>query len=105
MALRVPTPNVSLVDLVVDLDKNVTVEEVNETFEKYAEGDMKGVLGVTHEPLVSRDFNTDPRSSIVDASLTMVMDDNKVKVLAWYDNEWAYSKRTVELAEKIAEKL
>jgi len=105
LALRVPTPNVSLVDLVVDLDKEVTAEEVNSTFEKYADGQMKGVLGVTYEPLVSRDFNTDPRSSIIDASLTMVMDDNKVKVLAWYDNEWAYSKRTVELAEKIAEEL
>ncbi|HIV82495.1 MAG TPA: glyceraldehyde-3-phosphate dehydrogenase [Candidatus Salinicoccus merdavium] len=105
MALRVPTPNVSLVDLVVDLDKEVTAEEVNSTFEKYAEGQMKGVLGVTYEPLVSCDFNTDARSSVIDASLTMVMDDNKVKVLAWYDNEWAYSKRTVELAEKIAEEL
>lgn len=105
LALRVPTSNVSLVDLVVDLNKPVTKEEVNETFEKCAKEDLKNILGVTHEPLVSKDFNTDPRSSIIDASLTMVMDDNKVKVLAWYDNEWGYSVRTVELAEAIAKSL
>lgn len=105
LALRVPTSNVSLVDLVVDLNQSVTKEQVNEIFEKHAEGDLKGILGVTHEPLVSKDFNTDPRSSIIDGSLTMVMGDNKVKVLAWYDNEWGYSVRTVELAEKIAESL
>lgn len=105
LALRVPTSNVSLVDLVVDLNRPVTKEEVNETFEKYAKEDLKNILGVTHEPLVSKDFNTDPRSSIIDASLTMVMDDNKVKVLAWYDNEWGYSVRTVELAEAIAKSL
>lgn len=105
LALRVPTANVSLVDLVVDLDKTVTEEEVNKAFEKHAEGDLKDILAVTYEPLVSKDFNTDPRSSIIDGSLTMVMEDNKVKVLAWYDNEWGYSKRTVELAEKIASRL
>ena len=103
LALRVPTPNVSLVDLVVDLNKTVTAEEVNETFEKHAEGKLKGILGVTYEPLVSKDFNTDSRSVVIDGSLTMVMRDNKVKVLAWYDNEWGYSVRTVELAKAIAE--
>lgn len=102
LALRVPTPNVSLVDLVVDLEKPATAEEINATFEKYADGPLKGVLGVTYEPLVSKDFNTDSRSAVIDGSLTMVMDDKKVKVLAWYDNEWGYSVRTVELAEAIA---
>ncbi|KIH70115.1 glyceraldehyde-3-phosphate dehydrogenase [Salinicoccus roseus] len=105
LALRVPVSNVSLVDLVVDLDKPVTKEELNATFEKHAEGPLKGILGVTDEPLVSSDFNTDSRSSIIDSSLTMVMDDRKVKVLAWYDNEWGYSTRVVELAEKIVSEI
>lgn len=105
LALRVPVSNVSLVDLVVDLDKPVTKEELNATFEKHAEGPLKGILGVTDAPLVSSDFNTDSRSSIIDSSLTMVMDDRKVKVLAWYDNEWGYSTRVVELAEKIVSEI
>lgn len=104
LALRVPVSNVSLVDLVVDLEKNVTKEELNETFEKYAKGELKGILGVSNDPLVSSDFNTDSRSSIIDSSLTMVMDDNKVKVLAWYDNEWGYSARVVDLAKQILAK-
>lgn len=104
LALRVPVSNVSLVDLVVDLDKSVTKEALNETFEKYAEGEMSGILGVSGDPLVSSDFNTDSRSSIIDKSLTMVMDDNKVKVLAWYDNEWGYSTRVVDLAKLILSK-
>ncbi|WP_411841963.1 glyceraldehyde-3-phosphate dehydrogenase [Salinicoccus sp. HZC-1] len=104
LALRVPVSNVSLVDLVVDLDEKVTKEEINSTFEKYADGELKGILGVSSEPLVSSDFNTDSRSSIIDSSLTMVMDDNKVKVLAWYDNEWGYSTRVVDLAKKILSK-
>lgn len=104
LALRVPVSNVSLVDLVVDLETPVTMEEVNATFEKYAEGDLKGILGVTGDPLVSSDFNTDSRSSIIDSSLTMVMDDNKVKVLAWYDNEWGYSARVVDLAKTLLSK-
>lgn len=102
MALRVPVSNVSLVDLVVDLEKDVTKEEVNEAFKKYEADAMTGILGVSDAPLVSSDYNTDPRSSIVDADLTMVMADNKVKVLSWYDNEWGYSVRCVELAEMIA---
>lgn len=105
MALRVPVSNVSLVDLVVDLEKEVTKEEVNEVFKKYEADAMKGILGVSDQPLVSRDFNTDPRSSIVDSDLTMVMDGNKVKVLSWYDNEWGYSVRCVELAEMIAKNI
>ncbi|WP_040608790.1 glyceraldehyde-3-phosphate dehydrogenase [Salinicoccus carnicancri] len=104
LALRVPVSNVSLVDLVVDLDKDVTKEDVNATFERYAEGEMNGILGVSGDPLVSSDFNTDSRSSIIDSSLTMVMDDNKVKVLAWYDNEWGYSTRVVDLAKEILSK-
>lgn len=105
LALRVPVSNVSLVDLVVDLDTPVTKAQLNEAFEKQSEGELSGILGITDAPLVSSDFNTDSRSSIVDASLTMVMDDNKVKVLAWYDNEWGYSTRVVELAEKITRNL
>ncbi|EKU50194.1 glyceraldehyde-3-phosphate dehydrogenase [Staphylococcus massiliensis] len=102
MALRVPTKNVSLVDLVVDLKKDVTVEEVNKAFEN---SEYKGVVDITEEPLVSVDFNTNPHSSIVDAQSTIVMGDNKVKVLAWYDNEWGYSNRVVEVAELIANSL
>ncbi|MER2262271.1 MAG: glyceraldehyde-3-phosphate dehydrogenase [Psychrobacillus sp.] len=102
MALRVPTPNVSLVDLVVDVQKEVTAEEVNAAFQKAAEGSMKGVLGITHEPLVSIDFNTTTNSSTVDGLTTMVMGKTKVKVLAWYDNEWGYSARVVDLAKKVA---
>lgn len=105
MALRVPTPNVSLVDLVVELDKNVTKEEVNKALEEAANGELEGILEVTHAPLVSRDFYTNPHSSIVDADLTMVIGDSQVKVLSWYDNEWGYSTRTVELVEKVAENL
>src|SRR5699024_192904 len=104
LALRVPVSNVSLVDLVVDLDKDVTKEEINATFKRYAEGETNGILGVSGDPLVSSDFNTDSRSSIIDSSLTMVMDDNKVKVLAWYDNEWGYSTRVVDLAKEILSK-
>jgi len=105
MALRVPTPNVSLVDLVVDLKKNVTAEEVNEAFLTAANGSLKGILKVTDEPLVSIDFNTDPHSAIVDSLSTMVIGENKVKVLAWYDNEWGYSCRVVDLVNIVAEQL
>jgi len=96
-AVRVPTPDVSLVDLVAELAKPATPEEINEAFRKAAEGPMKGILGVTDEPLVSMDFRGDSRSSIVDASLTRVMDGNLAKVVAWYDNEWGYSLRVVDL--------
>ncbi len=103
-AMRVPTPNVSVVDLVAELDREVTEEEVNEALRRAAEGDLKGILGYTDEPLVSKDFNGDPRSSIVDALSTMVMDGNMVKVVAWYDNEWGYSNRVVDLAAYIVKR-
>lgn len=100
MALRVPTPNVSLVDLVVDVQQDVTVEMVNEAFTNAAKGELKGILGFTTEPLVSVDFNTSTESAIIDGLSTIVMGDRKVKVLAWYDNEWGYSARVVDLAKK-----
>ncbi len=103
-ALRVPTPNVSVTDIVAELEKEVTAEEVNAALRKASEGPLKGILGVSDLPLVSRDFNGDPRSSIVDADLTMVMEGNLVKVVSWYDNEWGYSNRVVDLAKYIASK-
>ncbi|MGM9949649.1 MAG: glyceraldehyde-3-phosphate dehydrogenase [Lysinibacillus sp.] len=105
MALRVPTPNVSLVDLVVDVKKDVTVEEVNAAFKAAAEGPMKGILNISMDPLVSSDYNTTTYSSTVDGLTTMVMGDRKVKVLAWYDNEWGYSARVVDLAKKVSKEL
>lgn len=105
MALRVPTPNVSLVDLVVDLNKDVTVEEVNAAFMEASQTSLKGVLDFTTEPLVSVDFNTNPASATVDGLTTMVMGTRKVKVLAWYDNEWGYSTRVVDLTQKVAREL
>lgn len=103
-ALRVPTPNVSATDLVVELEKPATKEAINDAFRKAAAGPMKGILGVSDLPLVSMDFCGDARSSIVDADLTMVMDDNLVKVVSWYDNEWGYSCRLVDLAAYVASK-
>jgi glyceraldehyde 3-phosphate dehydrogenase len=103
-AMRVPTPNVSVVDLVVNVEKSTSVEEVNAAFKKAAEGELKGVLEYTEEPLVSKDFNGNPHSAIVDALSTMVMDGNMVKAIAWYDNEWAYSTRVVDLALFMAKK-
>ncbi len=106
MALRVPTPNVSLVDLVVELNVNVTEEQINSAFQKAAESDeLKGILDYTNEPLVSIDFKTDAHSAIIDGLSTMVMDGNKVKVLAWYDNEWGYSCRVVDLAILVAKEI
>ena len=105
MALRVPTPNVSLVDLVVDLERDVTVEEVNAAFKSYADGKMNGILNFNMEPLVSSDYNTTTFSSTVDGLSTIVLGDRKVKVIAWYDNEWGYSARVVDLAAKIANEL
>lgn len=102
MALRVPTPNVSLVDLVVDLKTDVTVEDINQAFKEASRGPLKGILDITMEPLVSVDFTTNPHSAIVDGLSTIVMGTNKVKVLAWYDNEWGYSSRVVDLAEYVA---
>lgn len=102
ISLRVPTPNVSLVDLVVDLKREVTVNEINQAFKTAAEGSMAGIIEYCKEPLVSVDFNTNPHSAIVDALSTIVIGANKVKVLAWYDNEWGYSCRVVELVNHVA---
>lgn len=99
LALRVPTNNVSLVDLVVDLKEDITAEQVNDAFRNAG---LDGILDVEDEPLVSMDFNTNPNSAVIDAQNTIVMDDNKVKVIAWYDNEWGYSNRVVEVAQQIA---
>ncbi len=101
-ALRVPTPTVSLTDLVCELKTKVTAEEINAAFKKAAEGEMKGVLGYSEEPLVSVDYKGDPRSSIVDGLSTMVLEDDMVKVVSWYDNEWGYSCRTVDLVNYVA---
>lgn len=103
-AVRVPTPNVSLVDLVAELDKNVTAEDVNAAFKEAAEGDLKGILAYSEEPLVSTDYNGSPASSTIDALSTMVLEDNMVKVISWYDNESGYSNRVVDLAGYIASK-
>jgi len=103
-AMRVPTPNVSVVDFVAEVEKPVTVETVNNALKAAADGKLKGILAYTEEPLVSRDFNGDPHSSIVDGLSTMVIDDTMVKVIAWYDNEWGYSCRVVDLVAYIASK-
>jgi glyceraldehyde-3-phosphate dehydrogenase (NADP+) (phosphorylating) len=104
IALRVPTPNVSVVDLVINVKKKTFAEEVNAAFREAANGPMKGVLAVCDLPLVSSDFKCTDVSSTIDASLTMVMGDDMVKVVAWYDNEWGYSQRVVDLAELCAKK-
>ncbi|GAM15849.1 type I glyceraldehyde-3-phosphate dehydrogenase [Mesobacillus selenatarsenatis] len=103
-AMRVPTPNVSLVDLVVELEKDVTVDEINGAFKKAAEGDLKGILAYSELPLVSGDYNGNPHSSTIDALSTMVMEGNMAKVISWYDNESGYSHRVVDLVDFIAEK-
>jgi len=104
IAIRVPTPDVSLVDLVVELDKDVAVDEVNAAFKKASEGKLKGILVYCEEPLVSIDFTTNPASAIFDADSTRVIQNKMVKVLAWYDNEWGYSYRVVDLAEYMVSK-
>lgn len=104
MAIRVPTPNVSVVDLVATLKKTVSIEEVNRTLKKASEGELKGILGFCDEPLVSIDFNGNPLSSIVDASCTRVIEGNMIKVISWYDNESGFSNRVVDLLELIASK-
>ncbi len=104
IAMRVPTPNVSVVDFVAQVEKKTFAEEVNEALQKAAEGQLKGVLEYSDLPLVSCDYRGNDASSIVDASLTMVMGGDLVKVVAWYDNEWGYSQRVVDLAELVAAK-
>jgi glyceraldehyde 3-phosphate dehydrogenase len=103
-AMRVPTPNVSLVDLVVELEKDVTVEEINAALKAASEGDLKGILGYSEEPLVSGDYNGNPYSSTIDALSTMVMEGSMAKVISWYDNETGYSHRVVDLIDYIAKK-
>jgi len=104
LAYRVPTITVSIIDFVADLDREVTVEEVNQAFKTAAEGPLAGILEYCSEPLVSMDFKGNPASSIVDALGTMVIGGNMVKVLAWYDNEWGYSCRLADLAVYVADK-
>lgn len=104
MAMRVPTPAVSVVDIVFELKNKATKEEVNEALKNAAEGELKGILGYCDEPLVSIDFKEDERSSIIDALSTMVIEDNMVKVVSWYDNEWGYSNRAVDLMEYVIKK-
>lgn len=104
MAFRVPTPTVSVVDLVAELKKEVTVEEVNGAFKEAAQGRLKGIMDYTDEELVSMDYRGDAHSAIVDGSSTMVIEGNMVKVIAWYDNEWGYSHRVADLVEYIAGK-
>jgi glyceraldehyde 3-phosphate dehydrogenase len=104
IALRVPVPNVSIVDLTCVLEKNTTKEEINAAFKKAAEGPLKGILTYTEDPVVSSDFNHSTWSAAFDAQSTMVLGGNFVKVLAWYDNEWGFSCRMVELIELVGEK-
>ena len=104
ISVRVPTPTVSLVDVVMNLENETTAEDVNSTFKSAAEGDLKGILGYSEEPLVSIDYRGDSRSSIVDAENTAVLDGTSLKVLSWYDNEWGYSCRVRDLVKYIADK-
>lgn len=103
-AMRVPTPNVSVVDLVVEVERPTTVEDVNAALKRAADHELKGILAYTDLPLVSRDFNGDPHSSIVDGLSTMVMDGQMVKVIAWYDNEWGYSNRVADLVDYLVQR-
>ncbi|HHT28377.1 MAG TPA: type I glyceraldehyde-3-phosphate dehydrogenase [Firmicutes bacterium] len=96
-SMRVPTPDVSMVDLVVELNKSVTAEEINAAFKEAADSSLQGILAVSDEPLVSMDYKGDSHSAIVDAQSTLVMDGNFAKIIAWYDNEWAYSVRVIDL--------
>ena len=98
MAIRVPTPNVSCVDLTFEAACDTTIEEINAAVKSAAEGAMKGVLGYTDDPLVSMDFNPDPHSSVFASEQTKVMDGNMVRILTWYDNEWGFSNRMADTA-------
>ncbi|HIK45655.1 MAG TPA: ArsJ-associated glyceraldehyde-3-phosphate dehydrogenase [Leptolyngbyaceae cyanobacterium M65_K2018_010] len=102
LAVRVPLLNASLTDCVFEVERPTTVEVVNQLLKAAAEGPLQGILGYEERPLVSVDYKDDPRSAIIDALSTMVVDDTQVKILAWYDNEWGYSNRMVELARKVA---
>ncbi len=104
MSMRVPTPTVSVVDLVVVLDRNTSVEEVNSVLKEAAMGDLKGILGFSNEPLVSTDYRGDSHSSVIDGLSTMVTGNNLLKIVSWYDNEWGYSARVVDLVSYIVKK-
>jgi len=104
MAMRVPTPTVSVVDFVAQVEKEVTTESLRAAYVAAAEGELKDILGYSEEPLVSMDYKGDPRSSIVDGLSTMTLGDDMVKVLAWYDNEWAYSVRVADLIKYMVDK-
>jgi glyceraldehyde 3-phosphate dehydrogenase len=104
ISVRVPTPNVSLVDVVMEVEKETTTEEVNRALKDAANGELKGILAFSEEPLVSADFRKNPNSSIVDAEYTKVIGGNLIKVLSWYDNEWGYSCRVRDLVKYIASK-
>ena len=102
LAIRVPTPNVSLLDLTVDLEKPATAEAINAAYKQASQTYLQGILKYTELPLVSRDYNGEIHSAVVDGLLTVVVGDRMAKVIAWYDNEWAYSLRIVDLAAYIA---
>lgn len=102
LSLRVPTPNVSIVDLVVNVKEEITAEKVNELFKKVSTGSMKNIIGYTEEPLVSIDFVGNDNSCIIDALSTMAVENNQLKILAWYDNEWGYSCRVVDLVKYVS---
>jgi glyceraldehyde 3-phosphate dehydrogenase len=104
-AFRVPTPTVSIVDMVVETEKKVTIKDVNQALKKAAEGELRGIMGYTDELLVSMDYKGNPLSSIIDSDLTNVMHDNMVKVVTWYDNEWGYACRTVDMAVLVGKDL
>jgi len=104
IALRVPTPNVSIVDLVVKVGKDCTAEDVNAAIKKAADGPMKGIINFEEQPLVSSDFLQTDYSNSVDAALTMVMGGDLVKVVMWYDNEWGYSQRVLDMTQIVCEK-
>lgn len=104
MAMRVPSPAVSVVDLVCELEKDATAESINKALKKASEGELKGILGFSEEPLVSIDYKQDGRSSIVDGLSTLVMDGNMAKIVSWYDNEWGYSNRVADLIEFVVER-
>ena len=101
ISMRVPTPNVSVVDLAAILEKSVTAEEINAALKAAADGPMKGIMQFVTEPLVSIDFRGNPHSSIIDAAYTKVLEGDFIKVMAWYDNEWGYSNRCVELLKRL----
>ena len=104
ISVRVPTPNVSLVDVVIEVEKDTTAEEVNRALKDSANEELQGILAFSEEPLVSSDFKRNPNSSIVDAEYTKVIGGNLVKILSWYDNEWGYSCRVRDLVKFIANK-